>query len=72
MRKRSEQVYSRESSATLQLTVSLLYQIRKIVLLFSSVSIMICSYLTQSVCEWNTDILCTYFCKKEEKDVQIS
>lgn len=33
---------------------------------------MICSYLTQNVCEWNTDILCTYFCKKEEKDVQIS
>ena len=27
MRKRSEQVYSRESSATLQLTVSLLYQV---------------------------------------------
>ena len=26
MRKRSEQVYSRESSATLQLTVSLLYR----------------------------------------------
>ena len=27
MRKRSEQVYSRESSATLQLTVSLLYHV---------------------------------------------
>lgn len=29
MRKRSGQVHSRESSATLQLTVSLLYRIRK-------------------------------------------
>ena len=34
MRKRSEQVYSRESSATLQLTVSLLYPIKLLFLAF--------------------------------------
>ena len=36
MRKRSEQVYSRESSATLQLTVSLLYPFYISALLFGN------------------------------------
>ena len=37
MRKRSGQVHSRESSATLQLTVSLLYHLQIIVLLKSGI-----------------------------------
>lgn len=41
MRKRSGQVYSRESSATLQLTVSLLYQKVSISLLMSDGNVII-------------------------------
>ena len=38
MRKQSGQVHSRESSATLQLTVSLLYLVKRIILLYDFVS----------------------------------
>ena len=52
MRKRSGQVHSRESSATLQLTVSLLYRIFRIALLISpnTTIIIINSYEENNRC----------------------
>ena len=51
MRKRSGQVHSRESSATLQLTVSLLYQnIYEVYQLMSFRCIMSLSYMVTFLC----------------------